>query len=76
MIDNVIQGKIFEPSVDKNIQIMVSGFNTPFTDEATDSFEVSTFNKISGMYFFIDTAKQGLFIKSQCSYPCNTCLPD
>jgi hypothetical protein len=52
----------------------IYGFNNPFTDAATDSFEVSTFNKINGMQFFIDTANKGLSHKSLCSYPCNTCV--
>ena len=26
--------------------------------------------------YFIDGAKSGLFIKSDCSYPCRTCLKD
>jgi len=26
------------------------------------------------MYFFINTANSGLFIKSDCSYPCSKCV--
>lgn len=76
VIENIIQALEFVPSPENKISVKISGLNTPYTDQPTDSFRVSTFNMINGDYFFIDTVRDGLFIKSQCSYPCNTCLID
>ena len=74
MISDVIQGPgDYEPAADKKITIKISGFNTPRTNDPTDSFEITSFNKISNFNFFIDGAKDGLFIESDCSYPCKTC---
>lgn len=67
----------FVPGPDRKISLSVSGLNTPFTNQATDSFIVSSFNLVNGLYYyFIDIAPNGLFIKSLCSYPCNTCPVD
>jgi hypothetical protein len=64
----------YQPSAGKKLTLKISGLNTPRTNEPTDSFEVTTFNKINNFNFFIDGAKSGLIIESECSYPCKTCL--
>jgi hypothetical protein len=48
-IENVIQGEgDFEPGFDNKIEITVLGLSTPFTNQATDSFKVSSFNLVGG----------------------------
>lgn len=75
MIQNLIQGdSSFVPGPFNFINITLFGLSTPFTNAQTDSFIISTFNldeTIENKFYFIDTANQGLFIKSLCSYPCN-----
>lgn len=74
MINEVIQTPgDFVPAADKKIVLKISGLDTPRTNEPTDSFEVTSFNKINNFNFFIDGAKNGLIIESDCSYPCKTC---
>ena len=77
-IENIIQGVgDFQPGPDNMIEVKIRGLSTPFTIEPTDSFKVSSFNLVNGQYFyFVDQVSDGLFIKSNCSYPCNTCSPD
>lgn len=77
MINNIIQGEgDFLPGPDKKITVKLSGLNTPRTNERTDSFEVTSFYKINNFNFFVDGAKEGLSIKSDCSYPCKSCTND
>lgn len=73
IVEQVVQGvQALEPG--SKITLKIQGFDTPRTAEETDSFEITSFNQKDKKYmYFIDGAKSGLFIKSDCSYPCRTC---
>lgn len=52
------------------------GVTNPKNNEASDSFEIVTFNKEGNVLYFIDEFTEGMQIKSLCSYPCKECLPN
>jgi proprotein convertase subtilisin/kexin type 5 len=60
------------------IKIELKGLKNPYTSAQTDSFQMQTFNVLvseSGkeFWFYIDKVEYGLFINSDCNYPCKSC---
>ena len=75
VIDNIIQrDEPYVPTVDSKISISITGLKNPYTNETTDSFQMTTFNLEEGQfYYYIDKVENGLTINSKCNYPCKTC---
>lgn len=39
-----------------SVTIYIDGLSTPFTDQPTDSFKITTYNAINGFSYLIDQA--------------------
>lgn len=80
LIANVIQGRDkfrADYRSQSSIRILLDGLRNPFTNAETDSFQMTTFNFVSGrFYYYIDTVEKGLTFNAECDYPCKTCPSD
>jgi len=64
------------PADAKQLVITIVGLRNPYSNEASSSFEIVTFDQDDNVLYFVDRVVDGLRVSSDCAYPCQDCADD
>jgi hypothetical protein len=65
VIANIVQERILQSNAKVTLRLI--GLYTPLNTEATDSFQIKSFNWVNKQFFYyIDEVTEGLFVQADC----------